>query len=309
MKRTTTYALYGLGALALVGIMSVVTGLLPHTAREKIDPGYVGLKLNLYGRNKGIQNAKLVTGRVWYDRYTQDVIEFPTFINTYPFTANETEGSVNNESVNFAVAGSPVSADVGLSFGYSTDTIDGEYTKVHRYYKTYRKDPELFLRTNMYNGLRDCFSRSAENLKLSPTDLPTSQQKLTTAVSECLSSKFPDVKVTEVSLLSPLRLEKKIQERITEQFAAQQAAQTAEFNEKKAVAEARAERAKAKGEAEAMIERARGQAEADRLRTQNITPELIRLKEIEMQMEEVKRWDGKRAVTVQTPNVQLGTGE
>ena len=309
MKRTTTYGLYALGALVVVGVLGIATGLLPSTAREKIDPGYVGLKLNLYGKNKGIGNAKLVTGRVWYDRYTQDVIEFPTFVNTYPFTANETEGSVNNESVNFAVAGSPVSADVGLSFGYTTDVIEGDYTKVHKYYETYRKDPDLFLRTNMYNGLRDCFSRSAENLGLSPTDLPTSQQKLTAEVLQCLGNKFPTVNVTEVSLLSPLRLEAKIQERITEQFAAQQAAQTAEFNEKKAVAEARAERAKAKGEAEAMIERARGQAEADRLRTQNITPELIRLKEIEMQMEEVKQWDGKRAVTVQTPNVQLGGSE
>lgn len=295
-------------------------GAIPGTSRETIEPGYAGLKIKQYGENRGIENAELVTGRVWYNGYTTDIIEYPTFVTTYPFTKDVTEGSPTDQSVNFSVSGSPVSADVGVSFGYSTESIPASeitdknvseerkdsYTKLHKYYKKFRKEPDLFLTTNIRNGLRDCFSISAETLELSPTDLPTNQQKLTSEVQTCLQGKFPEVVITEVSLLSSFRLDPEIQKRINDQFAAQQAAKTAEFNKKKEEAEAEAIKAKAIGEANAEIERARGQAEADRLRKSQVTPELIRLKELEIELERVREWDGREAPTIQTPNVQLG---
>ena len=295
-------------------------GVVPGTSRETIEPGYAGLKIKQYGENRGIENAEVVSGRIWYNGYTHEVIEFPTFVTTYPFTKDVTEGSPIDQSVNFSVAGSQVSADVGVSFGYSTETIPASeivdrnvssagaqnYTQLHKYYKKYRKNPQDFLTTNIRNGLRDCFSLTSEQLELQPTDLPTSQQKLTEEVETCLQAKFPEVVITEVSLLSPLRLDAKIQERINDQFAAQQAAKAAQFDKQRAEAEADAQKARAIGEAQAEIERARGQAEADRLRRTQITPELLELKKLELQLAEIEKWDGKRPTTVQTPNVQIG---
>lgn len=283
-------------------------GLVPGTSRETVEPGYAGLKIDLYGESKGIENAELVTGRVWFNGYTEDVVIFPTFVNTYPFTKSATEGSPNDESVVFSVGGSPVSADVGISFGFTTEAVtNGKGTKLHHFYKKYRKTPDAFRANELRNGLRNCFSQTAEKEKLSPSMLPYSQQKLVKGATACVQERFPFIMVQDVSLLSPLRLPADIQKSIDEQFAAQQAAQTAEANQRKVEAQAASEVARAKGEAQVTIERAKAEAEANRLRAEQITPELLQLKQLKIKEQEIAKWNGIKPYTViQTPNAQVG---
>ncbi|MBD2578619.1 SPFH domain-containing protein [Oscillatoria sp. FACHB-1406] len=281
-------------------------GVVPGTSVKTVEPGYAGLKIQLYGGNKGIENAKLVTGRVWYNGYTEQVVIFPTFINTYPFTQAATEGSTNDESVTFSVGGSPVSADVGVSFGFTTDPISGNKTKLHQFYETYRKTPEQFRANELRNGLRNCFADVAENFNLTPSMLPTNQQKLVKGVIDCTQNRFPTIVVQDVSLLGPMRLPPDIQKSINEQFAAQQAAKTSEFNRKKVEAEAAADVAKAKGEAQVTIEQAKAEAEANRLRAGSITPQLLELERLRVERARVEKWNGEQAPTIQTPNVQIG---
>lgn len=109
-----------------------------------------------------------------------------------------------------------------------------------------------------------------------------------------------------MALLSPLRLPSDIQKSIDEQFAAQQAAQTAEANRRKVEAQAAAEIARAKGQAQVTIEQARAEAEANRLRAISITPELLELEKLQVERERIKKWNGKKAHTViQSSNVQV----
>ncbi|MEM1426320.1 MAG: SPFH domain-containing protein [Cyanobacteria bacterium P01_H01_bin.130] len=296
--------------LALTGLALSTTGcgIIPGTSTTTIEPGYAGLKIQLYGGEKGIDNAELVTGRVWHNGYTEEVVVFPTFVNTYPFTQTDTEGSPNDESIIFSVGGSPVSADVGLSFGFSTELIEGgPRTKLHTYYETYRKEPDQFRANELRNGLRNCFSEVAETKKLTPSMLPTSQQRLVTGVRSCMQKRFPIVTIQDVALLSPLRLPPDIQESINEQFAAQQAAQTAEANRRKVEAEAAANVARAKGEAQVTIERARAEAEANRLRSGSITPQVLEFERLRVEQARIQKWNGQQAPNIQTPNVQLGT--
>ncbi|MGA1410589.1 MAG: SPFH domain-containing protein [Prochlorotrichaceae cyanobacterium] len=294
----------GLG-LASLGISSC--GVVPGTSIATVEPGYAGLKIQLYGGDKGIENAMLVSGRVWYNGYTESVVIFPTFINTYPFTQVPSEGSPTDESVIFSVGGSPVSADVGVSFGFTTEQVpETSYSKLHKFYETYRKTPDQFRANELRNGLRNCFGQVAETLKLTPSMLPTSQQRLVEAVTTCVQDKFPDIVVQDVTLLGPLRLPPDIQKSIDEQFAAQQAAQTAESNRRKVEAEAAANVARAKGEAQVTIEQAKAEAEANRLRAQSVTPQLLELERLRVERLRVERWNGQAAPTIQTPNVQLG---
>jgi regulator of protease activity HflC (stomatin/prohibitin superfamily) len=309
LSQTLNRALVSRTALALVAIGISSCGMVPGTSIETVEPGYAGLKIKLYGKDKGIENADLVSGRVWYNGYTEDVVIFPTFINTYPFTQTATEGSPVDESVVFSVGGSPVSADVGVSFGFTTATEpDTTYTKLHKFYETYRKTPSTFRANELRNGLRNCFGEVAEDLKLTPSMLPTNQQRLVASVTNCLQGKFPTIVVQDVALLGPLRLPADIQRSIDEQFAAQQAAQTAESNRRKVEAEAAANVARAKGEAQVTIEEAKAEAEANRLRSQSITPELLELERLRVERARIEKWNGQQAPVIQTPNVQLGAG-
>ena len=298
-------SLIGLSILA-VGVSSC--GVVPGTNVETVEPGFAGLKIRLYGGKKGIEKAQVVSGRVWYNGYTEDVVVFPTYINTYPFTKSITEGSPTDESVVFSVSGSPVSADVGVSFGFTTEqALQGSGTKLHRFYKQYRKTPDTFRANELRNGLRNCFSTVAENQKLTPSMLPYNQQKLVSGVTECTQKRFPTIVIQDVALLSPLRLPPDIQSSIDEQFAAQQAAQTAEANRRKVEAQAASEIARAKGEAQVTIEKARAEAEANQLRSSSITSELLKLEQLRVERERIEKWDGKEPNTViQSPNVQLG---
>lgn len=283
-------------------------GVIPGTSVVTVEPGYAGLKINLYGKEKGIENAELVTGRVWYNGYTEEVVIFPTFINTYPFTQASTEGSPTDESIIFSVGGSPVSSDVGISFGFTTEKLaTGEGTKLHKFYETYRKTPNEFRANELRNGLRNCFSEVAENLKLTPSMLPYNQQKLVTSVANCLQTRFPYIVVEGVTLLGPLRLPPEIQKSIDEQFAAQQAAQTADANRRKAEAEAAANVARAKGEAQVTIEKAKAEAAANRLLTGSITPQLLELERLRVEKSRIEKWNGEQATIIQSPNVQIGS--
>ncbi|MCS6813718.1 MAG: SPFH domain-containing protein [Cyanobacteria bacterium] len=295
--------------IASAAISLSACGVIPGTSVTTVEPGFTGLKIQLYGGNKGIENARIVTGRVWYNGYTEQVVVFPTYINTYPFTKDLTEGSPVDESIVFSVGGSPVSADVGVSFGFSTELLSGsQKTKLHEFYETYRKTPDAFRANELRNGLRNCFTEVAEELKLTPSMLPTSQQRLVNSVTDCVQKRFPTIVVQDVSLLSPLRLPPDIQKSIDEQFAAQQAAQTAESNRRKVEAEAAAKVAQAKGEAQVTIERAKAEAEANRLLANSITPQLLELKRLEVEQSRVQKWNGQQAAIIQTPNVQLGSG-
>ena len=133
------------------------------------------------------------------------------------------------------------------------------------------------------------------------------RQKLVAGVTECTQQRFPSIAIQDVSLLSPLRLPPDIQRSIDEQFAAQQAAQTAEANRRKVEAQSAAEVARARGEAQVTIERAKAEAEANLLRAKSITPELLKLEQLKIERERIRKWKGNEPSTViQSPNVQVG---
>ena len=47
---------------------------------ERIDAGHVGVKVNQYGDNKGVDDVVAVTGMVFYNPITTKIYEFPTYI-------------------------------------------------------------------------------------------------------------------------------------------------------------------------------------------------------------------------------------
>ena len=47
---------------------------------ERVDAGHVGVKVNQYGDNKGVDDVTAVTGMVFYNPITTKIYEFPTFI-------------------------------------------------------------------------------------------------------------------------------------------------------------------------------------------------------------------------------------
>ena len=63
-------------AVAVIGIL--VTIFQPYSI-EKIDSGHKGLKINLIGNQRGVSSYQYKTGWVFYNSWTEQVLEFPTY--------------------------------------------------------------------------------------------------------------------------------------------------------------------------------------------------------------------------------------
>ena len=63
----------------------VASSLLAMAACSKVPVGNVGIKVNLYGSDKGINATELPTGRYWIG-VNEELFVFPTFTQTYSWT-------------------------------------------------------------------------------------------------------------------------------------------------------------------------------------------------------------------------------
>jgi regulator of protease activity HflC (stomatin/prohibitin superfamily) len=77
-------------------LMLGVVAMMIMASCERIDAGHEGIKVNLYGDDKGVGEVALVTGRVWYNPFTTEIHEYPTYVQTVdyePFEINAKDGS------------------------------------------------------------------------------------------------------------------------------------------------------------------------------------------------------------------------
>lgn len=80
----------------ILGLLSLFMIFITSPCRERIDAGHEGIKVNLYGSKKGVDDITLVTGAVWYNPFTEEIYEYPTYVQTVdykPFTVNAQDGS------------------------------------------------------------------------------------------------------------------------------------------------------------------------------------------------------------------------
>ena len=260
---------------SIMGVFASACGVIPGTSVKRIPAGYVGLKVELYGKNRGVQNATISTGRVWYNSYTEEIIVFPDHVQYYILTASTDEGSPVNESITFGVGGTSVNADVSLSYFFNTDRIKDFYGK-------YLKDPEQFKATLVRSETRNCFNQSATGLK--PEDIVGEKQvQLLKDVQGCLNHKFGSVGVNfdSMGFVSKPRFDKSIEAQITARFQAEQ----------QAIA-AKAQLQVSEAEAKRKIVEARGDAEVAKIQASTVSPLTIRLRELELQQQMIEKWNG-----------------
>ena len=147
MKQSIKFIIMMLFALSLIGMT---------TGCGKVDQGYEAAKINTLGSDKGEID---VIGQGWqfYNVFKYDLIVNPTYVQEYVWTANDEEGSKNDESITFQSSNSlPFTADVGISFCI----VEGATGKL---YKKYHKKVDQLVDTSLRNTVRDAFNRMASS--------------------------------------------------------------------------------------------------------------------------------------------------
>ena len=238
---------------------------------ERIDAGYEGIKVNLYGDDKGVDDITLVTGAVWYNPITTAVYEYPTFVQTVdyaPFSINAKDGS------SFTV-------DPTISL----KIVDGKSAEV---FKKYRKeDITEVINTTLYNYVRNAFRIQLNNY--TTDELVSKREEFEKAIEERLSTELLAENFKLEQMTSGLQYPQTLVNAIDAKNAAVQEAQKAQNEVLKIKAEAEKKIAAANGEAKAVKIKGDAEAEYNRKIAASLSPLIV-------QQMMLDKWDGKLPV-------------
>ena len=238
---------------------------------ERVDAGYEGIKVNLYGDDKGVDDITLVTGAVWYNPITTAVYEYPTFVQTVdyaPFSINAKDGS------SFTV-------DPTISL----KIVDGKSAEV---FKKYRKeDITEVINTTLYNYVRNAFRIQLNNY--TTDELVSKREEFEKAIEGRLSKELFAENFQLEQMTSGLQYPQTLVNAIDAKNAAVQEAQKAQNEVLMIKAEAEKKIAAANGEAQALKIKGDAEAEYNRKIAASLSPLIV-------QQMMLDKWDGKLPV-------------
>jgi len=239
-------------------------------ACTKVEPGYVGIKVNQYGSQKGVEDFPMQTGMVWYNFFTTEVYKWPTFRQNIIWTKGHDEGSPNDDSITFnSIEGSVVNADIGLSYSLRA-------AEVPLVFVTFRQDIEHITHVYIRSEVRDAISRHASTMKVIDI-FGSKKQELLEAVKRDLNEHLGKVgfEFEMVSFIGGLRCDENVMTSINATIQATQLAISAQNKIVQSKAEADQAIERARGEAQSIIAVAKAQAEANDLVNKSLTPNLV----------------------------------
>ena len=247
---------------------------------ERIDAGHVGVKVNQYGDNKGVDDVVAVTGMVFYNPITTKIYEFPTFIQHKEYKG-ENSFIVNSKD------GSEFSVSPIMNYSVQREKVPAIFSK---YRRPLEDIEEGFLKTAVYDAFR-----LATN-KYTADELISNRAVFEVEVRRLLDGQLLKEGFTINQFTSNLIYPETFKKSIEAKNNAVQAALRAENEVKTAEAQAKIKVATAEGNAQALLTSAKAEAEANRMKQQTITPLLI-------QLEYVNKWDGKLPVYGTVPQM------
>lgn len=256
--------------ISIVIALLIIAVIQPFTY-ENIDAGNVGIKINLYGTDRGVDNITIVTGRVWYNTWTTKIVEFPTYTQSVdydPFVVT------TKDAAEFKV-------DPKLNYHVNPSMVP-------QIYRQYRKPlPEIeqqFMRNTIYDAYRIVAN------SFSSDSVMSNREKFEDRIQTILTKNLSKDGFIYDQLTSAITPPESLRQMIDEKNASIQARLKAENQAKQADAEAKVKIATAQGEAQALLVRAKAEAEANRLRQTSLTQLLV-------QQQWIQKWDGKLPTT------------
>lgn len=230
----------------------------------RIDAGHEGILIKQYGTDKGVQDVSLVTGRVWYNPWTEDVEQYATFVQTVDYEAF----GVN------AKDGSSFSVDPTLSF----NIVSGNSPKI---FTKYRKNLEEVSKTTILNYVKDAFRLQMN--KYTTDEIVSNREKFENDVQKTLAEVLDKEGFKLEQLTSGLQYPQTIVDAVNSKNKAVQEAMKVE-NELRLV----------EAQAKKMIVQAEAEKKANELKQQSLTPMLI-------QQQFIEKWDGRTPLYGSSP--------
>lgn len=252
---------------------------------ERIESGYVGVKVYQLGSDKGDIEV-LGVGRHW-EGWNEEIHKFPVYKQNYTWTQKpDDEGEAGDESMIFqTMEGMEVGADVGISY-----TLDG--SKIETIFKTYRRGVDEITDTFLRNHVRDAMNTIGSKHTVESV-YGNGKSEFMDAVQKAVRDQVGSqgINIEKIYLIGSFRLPEKVLAALNAKMEATQRAGQRENEVAEATAESNKKIAHARGEAESRLTVAKAEAEANKIIAQSLSAELV-------QYERIKRWNGVMPTTM-----------
>ncbi|HEX3479566.1 MAG TPA: prohibitin family protein [Kofleriaceae bacterium] len=286
---------YRVIAAGIAGIVVLIGGILLVASLTTIHPGHVGVSVKKCSGG-GVSSDPIPTGYYWRSLFCEEVVEYPTSVQTLVLSHSPHEGMSMDESITVTSSeGLPVNLDVSVSFTLEPAKVPAIYTK-------YRNDISViahnFVRQTIREGLQSIFAQfTAEQL------YSTKREESRLEVQAFLSKHLGiEGFVIQQFTVNETRVPEAVVQAINAKVAMIQESQKAEAQVRKTEAEAKQRVAQAQGEAEAKKLSADAEAYFNRTVAASITPEYVQYRALEKWNGELPQMMGTGAV----PFVNLG---
>ena len=273
----------------LIGVSVLVLLIFGFTGCERIDAGHVGVKVNLYGDGKGVDDVTEVTGWVLYNPISTKIIEFPTYVQHKEYKKTE---EMDESFVVHSKDGSEFHCSPMVNYAVKREKVPFIFGK---YRVELDRIEEGFLKTSIFDAFRVVANSYTADALIS------NRQEFEIKVRQVLEKQLSPEGFVLQQFTSNLVYPETFKKAIEAKNNAVQSALMAENQVKTAEAQARIKIATAEGNAQALLTNARAEAESNKLRQQTLTPLLL-------QQMWIERWRGDVPSTVLGSNQNLMFG-
>lgn len=260
--------------LAVILIIAFISTLI---CVEKIPVGYEGV---VYSMNGGVQEETLTQG--WkIVSPTKKVKLFTVGNEQLILTKDKREGSAEDESFNVSTADN---ASISISFQMSYRFIPSEVVNTYKRFKG--MDGEKIVNDRVRTVLKSKISEVTTNYSM--MDIYSGDRSAINAeITECLNKSFNKdygIEVINASIID-VHPDERLQTTIEDRVTALQKKQQAEAEQETAKVEAETKKIKAQADADALIIAAQAEADAYRIKSAEITDNLLKKWELDARKE------------------------
>lgn len=253
--------------------MALFTGLiLTLQACDKVPAGYRGVKVNLYGSDKGVDELSLGVGR-YYIGWNSELYLFPTFLQNYSWKDDQAITMQTSEGLS-------IRTDAGITYSIQPDNVVKVFQK-------YRLGIEEITNTFLHNMVRDAMNEVASTMTVEQI-YGAQKEQFIRRVNEIVKKQAFDtgIEVDKIYLVGSFQLPDSVVNSINSKIQASQNAMKVENEVATARAEAQKTIVEAQARGQQILINAESQAKANKILAESLTQEFV-------QYQAILKWDGK----------------
>lgn len=255
----------------ILSSLTAVALCLSLTGCGQVPAGYVGIKVNLYGSDKGVQQHQVGVGRYWVG-LNEELYIFPVYNQLHNY-----ETAFSFQTSDSMV----VKAKIGVEYAIEKD-------KAAIVFQTYRKGVDEITDTNLRQNIANALIKYGTRMNIDQLAAGGKIQLLEQATSDLRKELGPiGINIVRLNLTDDLDYPPEVKVAINAKIKATQQAQLRENEVAQSQAEAQKDIAKAEGDAASTRLRAKAEADAITLRGEALraNPEVLKL-------EAINKWNG-----------------